>query len=261
MAPELDALARRAELAGLNAASAPREAQVEGWLLRLSPGKAKRSRCVNALAGGTLPLGEILRRCRASFSQAGLPLILRITPFSQPADLDDQLAAEGWTRFDPADVMVLPALDGFSDTSELIPLSPVEYAVLIGALRGSSAEEIEGHARRLEQASVPHQAFKMEQDGALLACGQVAIDPGPEETPAGGMAGLFDIFTPDDQRGRGHGFRLCAALLAEARRQGASSAYLQVGTDNATAQRLYVRLGFLQAYRYHYRSDDPRAWA
>ena len=40
MSPELDALACRAELAGLNAASAPREAQVEGWLLRLSPGKA-----------------------------------------------------------------------------------------------------------------------------------------------------------------------------------------------------------------------------
>ncbi|WP_431264458.1 hypothetical protein ACQ859_02435 [Roseateles chitinivorans] len=80
MAPELDALARRAELAGLNAASAPREAQVEGWLLRLSPGKAKRSRCVNALAGGTLPLDDLLRRCRPSFEQAGLPLILRITP-------------------------------------------------------------------------------------------------------------------------------------------------------------------------------------
>jgi GNAT superfamily N-acetyltransferase len=121
--------------------------------------------------------------------------------------------------------------------------------------------EIEGHARRLEQASVPHQAFKMERDGVLLACGQLAIDPGPDGTPTGGMVGLFDIFTPEGQRGRGHGLRLCAALLAEARRQGASSAYLQVGADNAPAQRLYARLGFLQAYRYHYRSDDPRAWA
>lgn len=261
MSPELDALARRAELAGLNAASAPREAQVEGWLLRLSPGKAKRSRCVNALADGALPLDEVLRRCRLSFDQAGLPLILRLTPFSKPTDLDDQLAAKGWTRFDPADVMVLPALDNVDDPGGLTPLAPAEYAALIGTLRGSSAEEIDGHARRLEQASVRHQAFKMAQGEALLACGQIAIDPGPDGTPAGGMAGLFDIFTPDGQRGRGHGFRLCAALLAEARRQGAVSAYLQVGADNASAQRLYARLGFLQAYRYHYRSDDPRAWA
>ncbi|WP_431259907.1 GNAT family N-acetyltransferase [Roseateles chitinivorans] len=261
MAPELDALARRAELAGLNAASAPREAQVEGWLLRLSPGKAKRSRCVNALAGGTLPLDDLLHRCRPSFEQAGLPLILRLTPFSQPADLDDQLAAKGWTRFDPADVMVLPTLDPFDDAGGLVPLTPAAYAGLIGALRGSSREEIDGHARRLEQASVPHQAFKMTQGDVLLACGQIAIDAGPGGTPAGGIAGLFDIFTPEAQRGRGHGFRLCAALLAEARRQGAVSAYLQVGADNTAAQRLYARLGFLQAYRYHYRSDDPRAWA
>jgi ribosomal protein S18 acetylase RimI-like enzyme len=95
----------------------------------------------------------------------------------------------------------------------------------------------------------------------LLACGQVAIDPGPAGTSVGGMAGLFDIFTPEDQRGRGHGHRLCAALLAQARLQGATTAYLQVGAENDAAQRLYARLGFLQAYRYHYRSDDPRAWA
>ncbi|WP_431266444.1 GNAT family N-acetyltransferase [Roseateles chitinivorans] len=157
--------------------------------------------------------------------------------------------------------MVLPTLDAFDDAGGLVPLTPAAYAGLIGALRGSSKEEIDGHARRLEQASVPHQAFKMAQDGVLLACGQMAIDPGPAGTPDGGIAGLFDIFTPEQQRGRGHGFRLCAALLAEARRQGALNAYLQVGADNVSAQRLYARLGFLQAYRYHYRSDDPRAWA
>ncbi len=269
MSPELEALARRAELAGLNAASAPREARVEGWLLRLSPGKAKRSRCVNALAGGSLPLEELLRRCRVSFEHAGLPLILRLTPFSEPADLDDRLAAMGWTSFDPADVMVLPSLAAFVDShsgDELTPLSPADYAALIGALRGSSPAEIDGHARRLAEASVPHQAFRMQRDGVLLACGQVAIDrstaaaDAKTDLAASPMAGLFDIFTPEDQRGQGHGYRLCAALLAEARRQGASTAYLQVGAENAAAQRLYARLGFLQAYRYHYRSDDPRAW-
>lgn len=269
MSPELKALAHRAELAGLNAASAPREARVEGWLLRLSPGKAKRSRCVNALAGGSLPLEELLRRCRVSFEQAGLPLILRLTPFSQPADLDDRLAAMGWTSFDPADVMVLPSLEAFADgpgpatSDELTPLSPADYAALIGALRGSSPAEIEGHARRLAEASVPHQAFKLQRDGVLLACGQVAIDrpSATSEEAAAPMAGLFDIFTPEHQRGQGHGYRLCAALLAQAARQGASTAYLQVGAENASAQRLYARLGFLQAYRYHYRSDDPRAWS
>lgn len=251
--PALDALARRAEEAGLNAAAAPHQAQIDGWLLRLSPGKAKRSRCVNALASGSLPLDQLIDRCRLSFEQAGLPLILRLTPFSQPADLDRQLAGLGWHAFDAADVMVLASLRPFIDPTGLLPMSPSDYAALIGGLRGSSEQEILGHAVRLSQAPIPHQGFRMEQDGTLLSCGQLAVD--------GDIAGLFDIFTPVDGRGQGHGQRLCAALLAEAARQGATSAYLQVGADNDAAQRLYRRLGFQRAYRYHYRSDDPRAWA
>lgn len=253
-AQALEALARRAELAGLNAASTPHEAAIEGWLLRLSPGKAKRSRCVNALAAGALPLDEVLARSRRAFDQAGLPLILRITPFSQPADLDEQLARRGWRSFDAADVMVLPSLDAFRDTGALHPLTPTAYAELIGQLRGSSDEEIRGHARRLEAAPVPHQAFQLSLGGVLQACGQVAVDR------AGDIAGLFDIFTPETQRRSGHARRLCAALLSLARRQGASAAYLQVGADNEAAKALYASLGFVVAYRYHYRSDDPRAW-
>ncbi len=267
----LDALGRRAEQAGLNAAAAPHEAQIEGWLLRLSPGQAKRSRCVNALAEGRLPLEDVLARCQIPFDRADLPLILRITPYSRPTDLDERLAAMGWTAFEPALVMVLPALGAVTDPGGLQRLSPDDYARLIGELRGSSAEEIDGHAERLRRAPVPHQAFKLEAAGELLACGQIALDPAPalsgapsatpEFSPGGPMVGLFDIFTPEAQRGRGHGHQLCSALLAEAGRQGATCAYLQVGAGNVTAQRLYGRLGFHTAYRYHYRSRDPRAWA
>lgn len=257
--PALEALARRAEQAGLNAASAPREAEVDGWLLRLSPGHARRSRCVNAVAAGSLPLDDVLRRCRTAFDQAGLPLILRLTPFSRPVDLVSQLEARGWRDFGHSGVMVLGALDAFNDEANLQPLSAAEYAALIGGLRGTDAAEIDSHAKRLEQASVRHQAFQLLRDGELLACGQVAIDPGPSGTSEGGIAGLFDIYTPAERRGQGHGRRLCAALLAIARRQGASSAYLQVSAENVAAKRLYAGLGFVQAYEYHYRSDDPRA--
>ncbi|SEK85658.1 Acetyltransferase (GNAT) family protein [Roseateles sp. YR242] len=261
----LEALAWRAEQAGLNAAASPRETLIDGWLLRLSPGAAKRSRCVNALGTtGQLPLDDLLRRCRQSFQQAGLPLILRMTPFSQPAELDDWLAARQWRAFDPADVMVLPTLDAFAamnpadnaDDASVEALSPEVYAAQVGAMRGSSEEEIQGHAARLTSAPVPHQAFCLRDVDAArtpLAYGQIAVD--------GTIVGLFDILTPPQRRGRGYGRRLCIALLAIARQQGATEAYLQVGADNVPAQRLYSGLGFQTAYRYHYRSDDPKAWS
>ncbi len=261
-------LAWRAEEAGLHAAASPRETEVDGWLIRLSPGKARRSRCVNALGTtGQLPLDELLVRCRRSFEQAGLPVLFRITPFSQPESLDTWLDERGWKAFDPTDVKVLPSLEALTLATsapgatsspvgaapQLRALSPDDYAALVGVQRGSSADEIRGHAERLKSAPVRHQAFCLQRaDGEALAYGQIAID--------GDLVGLFDIVTVDQHRGQGHGRHLCTALLIEARRQGATQAYLQVAVDNAPAQALYAGLGFVPAYRYHYRSDDPSTW-
>ena len=82
--------------------------------------------------------------------------------------------------------------------------------------------------------------------GALLACGQMVVD--------GDLVGLYDIASAVERQG--HGERLCRALLALAHAQGARQAYLQVGSDNEVAKRLYARMGFVFAYRYHYRSPE-----
>lgn len=247
----LDSLAHRAEEAGLNASTPPQETRVEGWLLRLSPGKAKRSRCVNALDEGTLPLNDLLDRCRLAFAKAGLPLIVRVTPYSRPTDLDARLEGMGWFAFDAADVMVRSTLTGLPEAGMIESVNAARYAEVVGELRGSTRIEIDAHAERLALAPVPYQGFFMFVDGQLAACGQIVVD--------GEMVGLFDVFTPPEQRRRGHAQRLCSALLQQAAAQGASSAYLQVGSDNAAAQSAYCGLGFSFAYRYHYRSDDPAA--
>lgn len=240
-------LALRAELAGLDASAPPQEADIDGWLIRLSPGKAKRSRCINALRQGTLPLDELLARCQAAYDAAGLPLAVRVTPWSQPADLDARLAAKGWASFDAADVMVLGALAAEPAPAALQALDAPAYAALVGALRGSTVTAIAAHAERIANAPVVYQGFALnDADGALLACGQMVVSDD--------LVGLYDIASA--RPGQGHGERLCRALLALAHGQGARQAYLQVGSDNAAAQRLYARLGFVFAYRYHYRSPE-----
>ncbi len=246
-------LARRAEEAGLNASAPPQQKTVDGWLIRLSPGKAKRSRCINALAQGSLPLDELLARSAAAFKAAQLPLIVRVTPYSQPANLDALLAAKGWQAFDAADVWVLDRIDGLpslaSSDQHLEALEAPAYAALVGALRGSSPTAIAAHAERMQQSPVNYRGFALrDPQGVLLACGQYARE--------GDLVGLYDIFTPPEQRGRGHALQLCRQLLQAAQAEGARQAYLQVGTDNVVAQRVYARLGFVFAYRYHYRSPE-----
>lgn len=252
--PRFDpALLSRVEDAGLNASAPPQQRWVDGWLLRFSPGKAKRARCVNAVATGRLPLTERLAECEQVFADAGLPMIVRITPFTLPRDLDATLAECGLSRFDDTHVMLL---DGVSMNSGRIQTSGFvhgigleTFAQRVGALRGSPLSQRQAHGERLLNSPVPFHAFEMRVDGELVACGQFAIE--------GRLAGLYDVFTAPAARGRGHAGRLCSHMLARARDAGASHAYLQVEDDNLAARNVYHRLGFADAYGYHYRARDP----
>lgn len=247
-------LLQAAENAGLNASAPPQQEMLDGWLIRLSPGKAKRSRCINAVAQGRLPLVEMLARCQLAFEQAGLPLVVRLTPFSQPTDLDQQLAALGWTFFDDTRVMIKPDLSALPSIElpagcRLQTASHAEYALAVGQLRGSSATEINAHAERMRSAPVRYEGMlMMNGNNELLACGQFAREDA--------LVGLYDIFTVPAYRRQGLGQLLCVSLLSLAREQGVRIAYLQVSTNNHAARSIYQRLGFVDGYSYHYRTPD-----
>lgn len=249
-------LLSRVEDAGLNASAPPQQRWLDGWLLRFSAGKAKRARCVNAVATGRLPLDTKLALSEQVFAEAGLPLIVRITPMTVPSGLDADLETRGLRRFDDTRVMVL------ADTAALsaprlpanvalhaIGLEP--FAQRVGALRGSPLSQRQAHGQRLANAPVPFFAFELLVDGQLASCGQFAIEAD--------LVGLYDIYTAEAARGRGHARLLCSHLLALARERGARHAYLQVEGDNAPARAIYHRLGFADAYTYHYRTRDPDA--
>ena len=262
-----DALLSRVEDAGINASAPPQQRWVDGWLLRYNPGKAKRARCVQAVAAGRLPLDQRLALCRAVFDAAGLPMVLRITPFSLPSGLDAALADRGYHRLDDTRVMVntaptaqAPALPaGLS----LHRATPEDFAEVVGALRGSPAGQRSAQAERLRASPVPYQGWLLRQDSLhddphgdphacrVLACAQTATEAD--------MVGLYDVFTAPEARGQGLARRLCSQLLAQAVAAGARSAYLQVEADNAPARATYHRLGFADAYAYHYRTPNPDA--
>jgi hypothetical protein len=248
-------LLSRVEDAGLNASAPPQQRWIDGWLLRFSPGKAKRARCINAVATGRSPLNERLEACAQVFARAKLPLIVRITPFTLPADLDRLLEQQGLQRFDDTRVMVLtdmrvtgpPCPAGVT----IQPIGLEAFAHRVGGFRGSPLAQRQAHAERLLNAPVPFSAFEMRADGEPVGCGQLALERD--------LVGLYDVFTAHAVRGRGLAGLLCRHLLELARSQGAQHAYLQVEGDNRAARSVYHRLGFADAYAYHYRARDPSA--
>jgi ribosomal protein S18 acetylase RimI-like enzyme len=249
-------LLSRIEDAGLNASAPPQQRWLDGWIVRFSAGKAKRARCVNAVAAGRLPLETKLDLCERVFHDAGLPLIVRITPMTVPSDLDSALEARGLRRFDDTRVMVMadiPAAPAPRLQSQVhlhaVGLEP--FAQRVGALRGSPLAQRQAHGQRLVNAPVPFFAFELHAEGKLVSCGQFALEAD--------LVGLYDIYTAPEARGRGLGRLLCQHLLALARERGARHAYLQVEGDNDPARAIYHRLGFTDAYAYHYRTRNPSA--
>ena len=248
-------LLSRVEDAGINA-SAPREQRwIDGWLVRFSPGKAKRARCIQAVAAGRLPVEAKLELCQALYARAGLPLFVRVTPFSQPPGLDGILAELGMARIDDTRVMVAVLDPGAAASVDAGPepgarIEPCDgdaYAEWVGGQRGSSATERRAHAQRLRDSPVDYRAsLLIDASGVPVSGGQVAIEAD--------MAGLYDIFTAPSARNRGLARMLCRRLLTVATGEGVRTCYLQVEADNAPARRIYRALGFADAYAYHYRS-------
>lgn len=247
----------RVEDCGLNASAPPQQRWLDGWLLRFCPGKAKRARCVQPVAAGVLALDQRLALCQQAYREQMLPLVLRITPFSQPPGLDQALADRGFRAFDNTEVMVAALAPAepvhWAPTLRLQPAGHAEFAEQVGLLRASPPGQRQAQALRLAHSPVPFQGWLLrERDGgAVLACGQVARE--------GDTVGLYDVFTAPAYRGQGLARRLCSAMLATAFAQGARVAYLQVEAHNAPARAVYHRLGFSDAYAYHYRTQDPDA--
>lgn len=250
-------LLSRIEDAGINASAPPQQRWIDGWIVRTSPGKARRARCVNAVAAGRLPLARKLELADQAFREAGLPMVVRITRFTQPADLDEQLAERGWSKVDDTRVMVCPRLR--TGEPAVLPggtrwerLSPAMYAEAVGLLRGSPPEQRRAHAERLAASPVPYQgyAIRRSSDGVVLACGQFAREAE--------LVGLYDVYTRESERGKGLARLLCERLLSLAVSEGAAVAYLQTEADNHPARAIYRRLGFSDQYSYHYRQPPPQ---
>lgn len=253
-----DALLSRVEDACIEASAPLQQRWLDGWLVRTSPGKARRSRCIHAFEEGAEPLDAKLRQAAALYEAAGLTPVFRLTPFSRPADLDEQLAQRRFCRLDDTWVMVctrLPTEVAMPPPAGLCwqPIAVEAFAEAVGSLRLSPASQRKAHADRLRTSSIPHTGGILSRaaDGRVMACGQTAR--------AADLVGLYDVYTAEDARGSGLASWLCTHLLVEAAAAGARFAYLQVQADNAPARRIYRRLGFVDGYGYHYREAPPPA--
>jgi GNAT superfamily N-acetyltransferase len=240
----------RIEEAGLNALQTQRQLFYDGWLLRVSPGTAKRARSVNAHFGSSLPLPDKIAYCESVYARHALPTLFRMTPMSQPARLDSALAERGYQAFSETLVQTLrldrpPELPDHADEVVVDAPDTDAFVDAVDRLRSSTPQQREAHRERLVNSPLMKRHATVRAAGRVVCAAQVVVE--------GPLVGVFDVITASDVRGNGYATLACASLLAWAWQHGANAAYLQVSADNAPAIGAYRKFGFTTAYKYHYR--------
>lgn len=249
---------RRLEEISQNASRPERGLMIDGWSVGLSPGIAKRSRCVNPFYPSTRPFAENLATAKAAFASAGLPCVFRLTPFVADLAIDTALDAIGCARFDTTLVQALPLAE-----LRLDHIRPVagqlrshdnfaQAAAWVGEMRGDNPAEAEALAVRWRYcAGDVKPLFAYDQAGARIARSVSITEDG--------HIGIFDVGTLSSHRNRGFAGALIAHQLSAARDAGVHTAYLQVTPENPSRS-LYERFGFRTVYEYWYRAlpDAPK---
>jgi len=235
---------RRLEELTLNSSTPPGQLLYDGWLLRFSPGKAKRARSVNAVYESRLPFARKVAHCEAVYGERGLPAIFRVSEHSE-AGLDAFLEASGYGTFDHTDVRIA-TIDPARLAGPAVATARLEeWFDMVGELRGSPVAHRSAHLARLSSLPLPTHPVAILEDGVPLATGLAILEDG--------HVGLFDVVTRESARRQGHGRAIVAALLRWGRDLGARHSYLQVDSGNSPALALYEAFGFTRAYGYWYR--------
>jgi hypothetical protein len=164
---------KRVEEVGLNGLQTQRQLFYDGWLLRVSPGKAKRARSVNPCFGSTLPLARKIPYCERLYAERGLPVLFRITPFISPPDLEAELATRGYEAFQTTMVQLTrldhppptPALNGV----DLMTPTLATFAEAVGELQQTTAEQRAAYLERMTHAPLPTRNVLAVVDGGPSA--------------------------------------------------------------------------------------------
>jgi ribosomal protein S18 acetylase RimI-like enzyme len=245
--PEL-ATVRRFEAAGFRAWPAASLHYDGTWAIRLTAGHpAKRLNSVNPLDPSDCGrLDDRISRAGRRFEAHGRAPTFRMSPLSG-AILARHLDERGWSRFDESLVMRMPLSGSPVDRAlDQIPLKDVARFVSAAARIDSLDPDLRSGLSEVIGAIEPRAGlFVLEHEGQPVTTAICVQD--------GDLAGLFEIATASEERGKGYARRTILSALKWARSHGARTAWMQVSADNDAALGLYRSIGFAEVYRYHYR--------
>lgn len=229
------------------------ETLVDGWLLRRSGGRIRRSNSANPLRGERGAPWRVIDAAEAFYAGHGQTPLFRIPDIA--AELEPDLDRRGYSREGGtihlhADIEALAG--GLFDDVTVSP-TPSERSFEARFRTGGYDGAERRIFREMTSLIAGDKAFvSCERDNEVAAFAFGVIRDG--------LLVVEAVETDARFRQQGLGRRTVGGLIGWAARAGAKSGCLQVVADNAPARALYASLGFnRELYRYHYRRKTVAA--
>lgn len=248
----LDDLNWRMEEACRSAWPSPLETIADGWVLRRSGGRIRRSNSANPLRGKRGAPERVIDVAEAFYTGHGQAPLFRIPDIA--AELEPELERRGYS-WEGGTIHLHAGIDALVGCSDDVTVSPTPSERWFEArFRTGGYDDAErGIFRYMTSLIVGDRAFvSCERDGQIAAFAFGVI--------RSGLLVVEAVETDARFRQQGLGRRTVGGLIDWARRAGAGAGCLQVVADNTPARALYASLGFSrELYRYHYRRKTTAA--
>ena len=221
----------------------------DGWVLRFASGYTRRANSINPIYPSQLDTLEKIAYCRKLYTAKGLRTIFKLTQEVYPQDLDDILEKNGYAYEAETSVQTI-TLDRIDVTDfgkvRIVTHVEDEWVDAFFRMAETAGEHMATLRAMLRSIMMPKCLAYMKYRKAIVACGLGVMEED--------LIGLFDIVVDKKYRGRGFGKQVVQGMLLWAKKEGMKSSYLQVMVDNKKAMALYRQLGFIEIYRYWYRT-------
>ncbi len=217
----------------------------DGWLLRWAEGPWNRTNSVATPDAGSTPLPAKIDHAERWYRNRERRPVFKLTAATEPPKLDDVLRRCG---YDVSFTVSVQARDITAATESEVVVDERPTTAWLSAkqrIAGGSSDRALHLPTLLSRISAPAGFARIDEAGTTLGLGMAVI--------TGGHAGIFDLITDPEARGRGIAGKIVAALEGWGAARGAGTSYLQVETTNEVALRMYERLGYRELYRYWYR--------
>ena len=220
----------------------------DGWLLRWAEGPWNRTNSVATIDAGTVPLPAKIDHAERWYRDRDRLPVFKLTDATSPPELDEVLQRRGYDVSFSVSVQVREVEPG-SIGDVIIEERPSGiWLTAKRRLADATGERARHLPTLLGRIQAPTAYALIAGDDSPIGLGMAVV--------TGGYTGIFDLVTDPDARGRGVARAIVGALECWGAGIGATTAYLQVETNNEPALRLYEKLGYREVHRYWYRAME-----